>query len=239
MSHSPVYELGGDKYKQDSKVISEHVEMYRTNTGDDKSLTLAERKKEGYPEVQKLSPEELYAAEKALVRKIDFRLLPMVVLMYIMNYLDRNNIASARLAGLEDDLKLSDSQYRLSVSILFVGYILMQIPSNLLLDKIGKPAPYLTTAMTIWGIISAATAGVTTYGGLLATRFMLGVVEAAFYPGVIFCLSSWYTKKELAFRTAILYSGSLISGMFSGLIAAGILAEMDHRYGLRAWRWLL
>lgn len=109
----------------------------------------------------------------------------------MLNYLDRNNIASARLAGLESDLHLTDAQYRLSVSILFVGYILMQIPSNFMLDKIGKPAPYLCTAMVIWGIISTATAATNSFGGLIACRFVLGFIEAAFFPGVLFLLSSW------------------------------------------------
>lgn len=80
--------------------------------------------------VRNMSPEERAHAEKVLVRKIDFRLMPMLVLMYILNYLDRNNIASARLAGLETDLALTSSQYETSVSILFVGYLLMQSKSG-------------------------------------------------------------------------------------------------------------
>lgn len=89
--------------------------------------------------------------------------------------------------------------------------------------------------MIVWGIVSGATAGCKTYGGLIAVRFFLGFVEAAYFPGCLFFLSSWYTRKELAFRTAMLYSGSLISGAFSGLIAAGITSNMDGDRGLRAW----
>lgn len=155
-----------------------------------------------------------------------------------LNYLDRNNIAAARLAGLEDELNLHGTQYQTAVSILFVGYVLMQIPSNLFLNKIGKPAVYLPTAMVIWGIISGATAGVQTYGGLVTVRFFLGFVEAAYFPGCLYYLSAWYTRKELGFRTAMLYSGSLLSGAFSGLIAAGITEGLDYHLGLRAWRWL-
>ncbi|KAI4745505.1 MFS transporter [Aureobasidium sp. EXF-12298] len=188
--------------------------------------------------VRAMSPEERAHAEKALVRKIDFRLMPMLVLMYILNYLDRNNIASARLAGLETDLALTSSQYETSVSILFVGYLLMQIPSNLFLNKIGKPALYLPAVMCVWGVISTCTAAVQSFGGLVAVRFVLGFVEAAYFPGCLFFLSSWYTRKELAFRSAVLYSGSLISGAFSGLIAAGILNGLSGSLGLSAWRWL-
>lgn len=92
--------------------------------------------------------------------------------------------------------------------------------------------------MIIWGGISAATAACQTFGGLIACRFFLGFVEAAYFPGCLYYLSCWYTRKELGFRTAILYSGSLLSGAFGGLIAAGIVQNMDHLHGLRAWRWL-
>lgn len=92
-----------------------------------------------------MSGEERDTLERHLRRKIDWRLLPMVILMYILNYIDRNNIAAARLAGLEEDLKLdaSGNQFSTAVSILFIGYILMQVPSNLLLNKMGKPGIYL------------------------------------------------------------------------------------------------
>lgn len=95
--------------------------------------------------IRNMTADERQDAETSLRRKIDIRLLPMVVLMYIMNYLDRNNIAAARLAGLETDLHLDASgvQYSTAVSILFVGYLLMQVPSNLFLNKIGKPSLYL------------------------------------------------------------------------------------------------
>ncbi|EME85510.1 uncharacterized protein MYCFIDRAFT_88541 [Pseudocercospora fijiensis CIRAD86] len=191
--------------------------------------------------VRNLTAEERTKLEKKLVRKIDLRLLPPVIIMYIMNYLDRNNIATARLAGtpgLEEDLKMTDSQYETCVSILFVGYILMQIPSNLFLNKVGKPALYLPGVMVVWGIISTVTAAAHNFAGLVVIRFFLGFVEAAYFPGCLFFLSCWYTRKELAFRSAVLYSGSLISGAFAGLIAAGITDGMDRKLGLPAWKWL-
>ncbi|CAL5867039.1 uncharacterized protein PFLUO_LOCUS1251 [Penicillium psychrofluorescens] len=195
-------------------------------------------RKEAPAYVASLSPEERERAEKALVRKIDFRLLPMIIIMYILNYLDRNNIAAARLAGLPQDLNLHGNQYATCLSVLFVGYLLMQIPSNLLLNKFGKPAIYLPCAMMLWGIISTCTAAAQNFAGLVVIRFFLGFVEAAYFPGCLYFLSAWYTRKELGFRTAALYSGSLISGAFSGLIAAGITGGMDGVKGLRAWRWL-
>lgn len=90
------------------------------------------------------------------------------------------------------------------------------------------------TAMICWGVISAATAACQNFAGLIAVRFFLGFVEAAYFPGCLYYLSCWYKRSELGFRTAILYSGSLISGAFSGLIAAGITSNMDGLHGLRA-----
>jgi MFS family permease len=94
-----------------------------------------------------------------------------------------------------------------SLYVIFHVIDLYAVPSNLFLNKIGLPAIYLPCCMIVWGIISAATGSVHNYSGLIAVRFFLGFVEAAYFPGVLFFLSSWYTRKELAFRTALLYSG--------------------------------
>ncbi|KAJ9297181.1 hypothetical protein DTO271G3_4474 [Paecilomyces variotii] len=234
ISAGPDSKIGID---EDGKDLAPHVSQIEEG-GIVANSNKPNPKKEAPLYVAGLSPEEREHAEKRLVRKIDTRLLPIVILMYILNYLDRNNIAAARLAGLQEDLGLTSVQYQTSVSILFVGYLLMQIPSNLFLNKLGKPAIYLPSAMMVWGIISTATAGAQSYGGLVAVRFFLGFVEAAYFPGCLYFLSAWYTRKELGLRTALLYSGSLISGAFSGLVTAGITRNMDYTRGLRAWRWL-
>ena len=92
--------------------------------------------------------------------------------------------------------------------------------------------------MIVWGVISAATAATKNYAGILAVRFFLGFVEAAYFPGCLYYLSCWYTRKELGLRTSFLYSGAIISGAFSGLISAGITGNMDGLRGLGAWQWL-
>jgi Major Facilitator Superfamily len=209
--------------------------------------------------VARLSREERSAAERKLKRKIDIRLLPVIVIMYILSkwhiflahyrlfgskcycqYPSRWNHSGSR-TGRKPISDCRVHSFRGVRPLFFNGnerYILMQVPSNLFLDRIGKPAIYLPTCMIVWGTISSLTGAVNNYSGLLATRFFLGIVESAFFPGCLFFLSSWYTRKELAFRTAVLYSGSLISGAFSGLIAAGIVGGLDGARGLSAWRWM-
>ncbi|KAK2736267.1 hypothetical protein FQN55_001727 [Onygenales sp. PD_40] len=184
-----------------------------------------------------LTPEEK-VLEKKLRRKIDSLIMPMVIVVYLMNYIDRNNYAAARLQGLEADLKLTPQQYQTGLSILFVAYILMQVPSNLLLNYVGRPSLYLGFFTTAWGLVSALTCLVTTYGQIVACRFLLGLVEAPFFAGVLFYLSKWYTKEELSLRMSIFYSGSLISGAFGNLIAAGILSGLNGARGLSPWQWL-
>lgn len=184
------------------------------------------------------SDEEIDEMHKKVTRKVDMRLLPMLVLLYILNYLDRNNIASARLGGLEDDLNLVGNQYQTCISILFVGYILMQIPANMLLNKFKRPSIFITAIMVSWGIVSTCTGAVQSFGGLVAARLVLGFVEAGFFGSALYILSCWYTRTQLSLRNSILYSGSLLSGAFSGLIAAGIIDHMDYVHGLRSWRWL-
>lgn len=191
------------------------------------------------PEIlQQYTDEEIDEIHRKVTRKVDMRLLPMLVILYILNYLDRNNIASARLGGLEEDLNLKGNQYQTCISILFVGYILMQIPANMLLNKFKKPAIFITVIMVSWGTVSTCTAATQSYGGLLAIRLILGFVEAGFFGSALYILSCWYTRSQLSLRNSILYSGSLLSGAFSGLIAAGIVDNMDHVHGLRSWRWL-
>ncbi|KAI9899850.1 hypothetical protein N3K66_004112 [Trichothecium roseum] len=178
------------------------------------------------------------ALEKKLRWKIDLMIMPLIVWTYLMNYIDRNNYAAARLQGLERDLELTDSQYQTGLSVLFITYVLGQVPSNMMLNYFGKPAYYLGFFTIAWGLISGLTSLVQNFAGIVVCRLFLGFVEAPFFPGVIFYLSKWYTKKELSLRMALFYNGSLIAGAFGNLIAAGILSGLDGVRGIAAWRWL-
>ncbi|KAF7555169.1 hypothetical protein G7Z17_g2339 [Cylindrodendrum hubeiense] len=200
-----------------------------------------------------LTDEEWRATEKSLVRKLDCTLLPMVWVLYLFNYLDRNNIAQARLSTFEEDLGLVGSQFNVAVSILNVGYMLMQLPrfasspttaihtltinSNMLLTRT-RPSLYIPAWTALWSCVSASTAAAKNYQHLIVIRFFLGIAEAPFFPGAMYLLSCWYPRKELALRTAVLYSGVLLATAFSGLIAAGVLSGLEGARGIAGWQWL-
>ncbi|KAJ9123165.1 hypothetical protein QFC22_001358 [Naganishia vaughanmartiniae] len=161
-----------------------------------------------------------------------------VLLTFASSRSDRNNASQARLKGFERDLGLKGQEFATTLSIVYVGYILMQVPSNMILNKITRPSWYIASAMVIWGAISCLTGICNNFTGALLTRFFLGAVEAVFLPGALFLLSKWYTKHEIALRYALLFCGNLLSNAFGSLIAAGILGNMEGVLGHAAWRWL-
>ncbi|KAH0829188.1 major facilitator superfamily domain-containing protein [Lanmaoa asiatica] len=211
-----------------------------------------EKKRESYEEDaatvsvsgdQEILQEARRAAERRLVRKLDFRLLPTIIIIFLMNYIDRVAITSARLKGLQTDLGLSDVQYDTVVAILYASYCPAQIPSNIVSSPVSvsllvPPTFYIGTCVVLWGLTSALTGITHNFPGIMACRVFIGLPEAAFYPGAIYLLSRWYTRKELAFRSAILYAGLLMSNAFGSLWAAGILGNMNGAMGIASWRWL-
>ncbi|KAJ7239368.1 major facilitator superfamily domain-containing protein [Mycena haematopus] len=188
--------------------------------------------------------------ERLLLRKLDIRLVPAIFVIYVMNYVNRTAITAARLKGLEHDLGLSDIQYSVVLSILFVTLAVGQPPSNM----VSKPSIYIGSCVIAWGLASALSGVTTNYGGMLACRFFIGLPEASFYPGVrndrpfakvrssdillaVYLLSCWYTKQELAIRSAILFAGTDIANAFGALVAAAILSNMEDTLGIAGWRW--
>lgn len=113
----------------------------------------------------------------------------------------------------------------------------MQLPSNMILTKV-RPSLYIPLWVCVWSVVSGATADTNSFGGLIGVGIVLGVCEAPFFPGVFYLLSCWYTKKELALRYAVLYSGLVLATATSGLLAAAMFAGMDGTAGLPGWRWL-
>ncbi|VUC26608.1 unnamed protein product [Clonostachys rosea] len=179
----------------------------------------------------KIDPKEI-----ALVRKIDIFCLPVLWLMYFFNFLDRNAIANGKLNGLAEDLNLKGTQFNTCVSILFVGYLCGQIPSNMILSRV-RPSIYMSGFMVTWSVVTLLSYKAYNFETLLVCRFLLGIVEAPFYPGAVYIMSMLYTRKEIASRMSIFYTGNICASAFSGLIAAGVFG-MDGKMGLAGWRWL-
>ncbi|KAF7553347.1 hypothetical protein G7Z17_g3700 [Cylindrodendrum hubeiense] len=177
------------------------------------------------------------AEEKKLVRKIDIFLMPTLWIMYILNYIDRTNIGNAKIAGMQDELSLSDDDYAWVLSIFFFGYLICEVPSNMILSR-SRPSIFLPGIMLVWGALSALMAISKTYGALLGFRFILGCIESGFFPGVLYLLSCWYTKAELGKRFAIFYTAAVLSGAFGGLLAGAITSNLHDAHGISGWRWL-
>ena len=172
----------------------------------------------------------------ALARKVRRHLLPLLFLLYVVAYLDRINVGFAAL-DMNRDLALSSEQYGLLSGIFFCGYFLFEIPSNLILHRIGARI-WIARILLTWGVVAMLTGFVQNAPQLYAARFLLGVAEAGFYPGILYYLSYWFRQREQAqavglFLTA-LPAASIIGGPLSGWI-------MDHVHGLglAGWRWLL
>ena len=175
-------------------------------------------------------------AERKVIRKLDLWIVPPVMLLYLFSFLDRVNIGNARLYGLEDDLGLTGDQFQVSVSILFVTYVLSELPSNLVIKKL-RPSRWIAFITTGWGIVATLTGVVQSYGGLIACRLILGALEGGLFPGLTIYLTLFYTRKEIALRVGYLFVSAAIAGSVGGLLAYGI-GFMDGVSGQRGWRWV-
>ncbi|GAA6024865.1 hypothetical protein JCM10207_003160 [Rhodosporidiobolus poonsookiae] len=189
-----------------------------------------------YKEFLRLSKHFTGRTKTRLVRSIDMRVLSVLTVLYLAAYIDRSNIGNAALFGLKEELGLSSSHYNNALMSFFFTYALFDIPSTIFLKRFG-PATYIALAMTAFGIITIATGFVKDIGGLVTCRVLLGVFESGLFPGVVYILSSWYTKYELQTRIAIFFGGASASGAFAGLLAYAI-ANLDGKLGHRAWHYI-
>jgi MFS transporter, ACS family, tartrate transporter len=173
--------------------------------------------------------------QQKVLKKTAWRLVPLLTLAYVINYLDRTNIGFAALT-MNKDLALTATEFGFGAGILFLGYTVFEIPSNLALYRFGARR-WIARIMITWGLISAATAFVTGTNSYYFARFALGVAEAGFFPGVAYYLAAWfptqYRTRMLAWFLVAIPVSSLIGGPISGLIL-----EMDGIWGLKGWQWL-
>lgn len=193
-------------------------------------------------------------AERKLLLKLDLYLIPTVALLYLFCFIDRANIGklplptaamsttyqlilwtgNARLAGFEEDLGLAGYDYNIVLSVFYISYILLEIPSNTLCKWMG-PGWFLPAITLGFGICSIFTAFVNNLAQACGVRFVLGAFEAGALPGIAYYLSRWYRRSELAFRLALYLIMAPLAGAFGGLLASGILS-LDSFGSLRSWR---
>ncbi|GAA6003188.1 uncharacterized protein JCM10292_002909 [Rhodotorula paludigena] len=174
-------------------------------------------------------------AEKRLLRKLDLIILPQVTLLFLLNFIDRAAIGNANVAGFSRDIGLSvpKNEYNIALMVFYIFYIIGEVPSNLVLKKIGSR--WLSFLCMAFGAVTIGSAWVHNFGTFLGVRILLGIFEGGVIPGIAFLLTRFYTRSELAFRVGVFLSlGPGLSGAFGGLLAAGFLnADFP---GLRTWQ---
>jgi sugar phosphate permease len=176
------------------------------------------------------------ALNDLLYRKIAFRILPILFFAYIVAYIDRVNVGFAKLQML-GDLKFSESVYGLGAGIFFLGYFLFEVPSNIILHRIGARI-WICRVLITWGIISGLTALVRTPGEFYTMRLLLGIAESGFFPGMILYLTYWFPSHRRANVIAILLAGSAISGIVGGPLSGFIMRDFAGLHHIAGWQWL-
>ena len=176
------------------------------------------------------------AIEEALYRKVAWRLIPLLLACYVVAYLDRVNVGFAKLQMM-DQLGFSDTIYGLGAGMFFIGYFLFEVPSNIILHKMGARV-WIGRIMISWGLISAAMMFVTTPTMFYVMRFLLGVAEAGFFPGIILYLTYWYPADRRARITAMFMTGIAIAGVIGGPVSGIIMKYTNGIYGWQGWQWM-
>jgi MFS family permease len=175
-------------------------------------------------------------AKDAVYRKVAWRLMPFILLCYVANYIDRTNIGLAQI-HMGADRGFTEETYGIGVGLFFVGFILFEIPSNVLLERIGARRTLLRI-MVAWGAVSAATMFVTTPAEFYAARILLGMAEAGFFPGILLYLTYWFPSHRRTRMTAVFFLGLPVSGIVGSPLSGLIMHVFGGRYGLASWQWL-
>ena len=168
--------------------------------------------------------------------ELKHEITPLCVSLDVLSFIDRVNIGNARVAGLQTDLKMSDFQYSLALTITYIPYIAVEIPAGLILKRVGANI-LLPTMVTLWGLITTLQGLVTSYHGLLAARFFLGLVEGGLVPAIVLVMSRFYKRDQIQLRMALLFAATSGTGGLSGMLTSAIL-QLDGRAGHRGWQWI-
>lgn len=179
----PPNTAGGDPDRIEQRADGPHLEAVMSGGSGEKPTIAADGYYVNFAPIAELNLPDWRATEKSLVRRLDMTLLPTVWILYLNNYLDRTNIAQARLNSFEQDVGLTGDDYNTAVAVLTVGYMLAQLPSNMLLTRV-RPSVYLPVTAIVWSAVSATTAATSSPQTLFVVRFFLGILEAPLFPGV-------------------------------------------------------
>lgn len=182
------------------------------------------------------SPLQPSTFEEATYRKITARLAPLLMLCYVVAYLDRVNVGFAKLQ-MTTDLNLSDAVYGFGAGIFFLGYFIFEIPSNIILHRVGARV-WIARIMASWGVVSMLTMFVTTPTMFYVMRFLLGLAEAGFFPGIILYLTYWYPAHRRGRMTTWFMTAIALSGVIGGPMSGYILKTFHGANGWTGWQWL-
>ncbi len=177
------------------------------------------------------------AVEKSAIRKVAVRLVPFVALMFFINYLDRTAIGFASPNGMNDDLALSAAQFGFASGVFFIGYILLEVPSNLALHRFGARR-WLARIMVSWGIVALLFTWVGNFEQLVVLRFLLGVAEAGFFPGAILFLSLWVPAQHRSKILALFYLAQPLTTVIGAPLAGLLIQQEGVFFGLEGWRFM-
>lgn len=171
---------------------------------------------------------------RRILRRIDWRLMPLLFTIYMFNFMDKTILSSAAVFGLREDNGLAGSDYSWVSSVFYFGYFFWTYPTTILIARlpIGK---YMAINTFFWGAVVALTAACSNFGGLITVRFFLGIAEATISPALMFITSTWYTRDEIPVRTGIWFAGNSVGGIVASLLAYGI-GHIDDN--LHPWRWM-
>lgn len=175
-------------------------------------------------------------ADDALYRKVSWRIIPFLFVCYVVSFLDRINIGFAQLQ-MSQDLGFSDAMYGIGAAVFYVGYVLFEVPSNMLLEKFGARKTFVRI-MLLWGAVSVGMAWVSTPAQFYTLRFLLGVFEAGFFPGIVLYLTYWYPPMRRAAVLSIFFAGVAVAGVLGGLVSGWIMRDMAGVLGFKGWQWM-
>ncbi|WP_321931581.1 MFS transporter [Burkholderia cenocepacia] len=175
-------------------------------------------------------------SDALLFRKIAWRIVPFLFLCYVVSFLDRINIGFAQLQ-MKHDLGFSDAMYGLGAAVFYVGYVFCEVPSNMLLARFGARRTF-TRIMLLWGLASTGMMFVSQPSHFYVLRFLLGVFEAGFFPGIVLYLTYWFPANRRAAAISVFFAGVAVAGVLGGLLSGWIMRDMSGVLGLHGWQWM-